>query len=133
MCFWRQAVLLAVLAASAIRPAAKEGACAGEDFDRNADARIYIGFIRYHAVCNHCHGPDGAGSMVAPPLIERLPEIGDFRCIVRDGTSSATSVMKGFGGDPNVAPYIDDIYAYLRARASGTLGRGRPDPVAERR
>ncbi|TIY04589.1 MAG: cytochrome C, partial [Mesorhizobium sp.] len=26
-----------------------------------------------------------------------------------------------------VAPYIDDIYAYLQARADGALGRGRPE------
>jgi hypothetical protein len=34
--------------------------------------------------------------------------------------------MKGFGGDPNVAPHIDDIYSYLQARASGALGGGGP-------
>jgi hypothetical protein len=34
--------------------------------------------------------------------------------------------MKGFAADPNFAPYIDDIYAYLQARADGALGRGRP-------
>jgi len=31
--------------------------------------------------------------------------------------------MKGFANDPNVAPYVDDIYAYLQARADGVLGR----------
>jgi hypothetical protein len=34
--------------------------------------------------------------------------------------------MKAFGDDPNIAPYIDDIYAYLQARADGVLGPGRP-------
>lgn len=34
--------------------------------------------------------------------------------------------MKGFADDPNFALYIDDIYAYLQARAEGALGRGRP-------
>jgi len=34
--------------------------------------------------------------------------------------------MKGFAGDPNIAPYVDDILAYLQARADGALGRGRP-------
>jgi hypothetical protein len=33
-------------------------------------------------------------------------------------------------GDPNVAPF-DDIYAYLRARAHGALGRGRPEKLGE--
>ncbi|TCN22778.1 hypothetical protein EV184_12323 [Sinorhizobium americanum] len=41
-------------------------------------------------------------------------------------TISGSSVMKGFATDPNFAPYIDDIYAYLQARADGALGRGRP-------
>jgi hypothetical protein len=34
--------------------------------------------------------------------------------------------MQGFADDPNIAPYIDDIYAYLQARSDGVLGRGRP-------
>jgi hypothetical protein len=29
-------------------------------------------------------------------------------------------------GDPNIAPYVDDIFVYLQARADGALGRGRP-------
>ena len=34
--------------------------------------------------------------------------------------------MRGFADDPNVAPYLPDIYAYLQARADGAIGRGRP-------
>jgi hypothetical protein len=34
--------------------------------------------------------------------------------------------MRGFASDPNVAPYIDAIYAYLDARRRGVVGRGRP-------
>ena len=47
---------------------------------------------------------------------------------MRDGQSSGTAVMKGFAGDANIEiePFIDDIYAYLQARADGALGRGRP-------
>jgi mono/diheme cytochrome c family protein len=90
------------------------------------DARMYNGFKRYHAVCNHCHGPDGLGSTAAPPLIDRLHGIEAFRRVVREGTGKGTSVMQGFARDPNVAPYIDDIYSYLEARAAGALGRGSP-------
>jgi len=90
------------------------------------DARTYNGFRRYHAGCNHCHGPDGIGSTFGPSLIDGLPDVEAFRRIVRDGQSTGTSVMNGFAGDPNVAPYVDDIYAYLQARADGALGRGRP-------
>lgn len=129
MIFWREAVLLAVLADSCVictGVAAQADVRVGEPFEKT-DARIYNGYRRYHAGCNHCHGPDGMGSTVAPPLISRLPLIEDFRRVVREGASDGSSVMKGFGGDPNVAPYIDDIYVYLRARASGALGRGHPD------
>ncbi|RWK47868.1 c-type cytochrome [Mesorhizobium sp.] len=91
------------------------------------DARTYNGFRRYHGSCNHCHGPDGVGSTFASALVDRLPGIEVFRRNVRDGVRSGASVMKGFADDPNVAPYIDDIYAYLQARADRALGRGRPE------
>ncbi|TIS94935.1 cytochrome C [Mesorhizobium sp.] len=91
------------------------------------DARTYNGFRRYHGSCNHCHGPDGMGSTFASALVDRLPDIEVFRSNVRGGVRIGPSVMQGFADDPNVAPYIDDIYAYLQARADGALGRGRPE------
>ncbi|TCU14866.1 c-type cytochrome [Rhizobium sullae] len=92
-----------------------------------ADARTYNGYRRYHGGCNHCHGPDGVGSTFASSLVDRRLDIETFRRVVRDGQSkSGSSAMKGFANDPNFAPYIDDIYAYLQARADGALGRGRP-------
>ena len=94
--------------------------------DGKVDAKTYNGFRRFHAGCNHCHGQDGLGSTFGPSLVDRLPDLDTFRRIVRDGTGGGTAVMKGFGGDPNVAPYIDDIYAYLQARHDGVLDRGRP-------
>jgi len=94
--------------------------------DGKVDARTYNGFRRYNAACNHCHGPDGAGSTFAPSLVDRLLDVDAFRHIVLEGVAKGTSNMKGFSGDPNVAPYVDDIYAYLQARNDGALGRGRP-------
>ena len=99
--------------------------------DGKVDARTYNGFRRYHAVCNHCHGPDGSGSAFGPSLVDHLIDIDAFRRIVREGTRTGTSIMKGFAGDPNVAPYIDDLYAYLQARADGALGRGRPSRIGQ--
>jgi mono/diheme cytochrome c family protein len=93
------------------------------------DAQIYEGFRRYHASCNHCHGPDGVGSTFAPSLVAGLPELDAFRRVVLDGVSRGASGMKGFAGDANVAPYVNDIYAYLQARSDGALGRGRPEKL----
>jgi mono/diheme cytochrome c family protein len=99
--------------------------------DGKVDERTYNGFRRYHASCNHCHGPDGMGSTFGPSLVEKPSDIDLFRRVVRDGQSTGTSVMKGYADDPNVAPYVDDIYAYLQARADGALGRGRPTRLGE--
>ena len=94
--------------------------------DGKVDAGTYNGYRRFHAGCNHCHGQDGLGSTFGPSLVDRLPDREAFRRIVRDGTGGGASVMKGFADDPNVVPYIDDIYAYLQARHDGALDRGRP-------
>jgi len=109
--------------------AAQDAAAPGKFYkvmDGKVDARTYDGFRRYHAGCDRCHGPDGVGSTFAPSLVSRLPDIGAFRRAVLNGQAGSGSVMKGFAGDPNFAPYVDDIYAYLQARADGALGRGRP-------
>jgi mono/diheme cytochrome c family protein len=111
-----------------VAAASQDEALAGKFYrvvDGKVDARTYNGFRCYHAGCNHCHGPDGMGSSFGPSLVEGLPDIEAFRRIVLDGRSNGTSVMRGFAGDPNTAPYVDDIYAYLQARADGALGRGR--------
>jgi mono/diheme cytochrome c family protein len=84
------------------------------------------GYRRYQGVCGHCHGPDGAGSSFAPGLIDPVPSRARFAAAVLEGASGPHGVMRGFGGDPNVEPYLEAIYAYLAERASGRLGRGRP-------
>jgi mono/diheme cytochrome c family protein len=94
--------------------------------DGKVDKRTYNGYRRYNAVCIHCHGPDGIGSSFAPSLIAAPLDLPAFRHAVLAGVANGNSVMKGFAGDGNVEPYIEDIYAYLQARADGVLGRGRP-------
>jgi mono/diheme cytochrome c family protein len=94
--------------------------------DGKVDGHTYNGYRRYHAGCNHCHGPDGLGSSFGPSLVDVPLEAAAFRKIVLEGRINGNSVMKGFAADGNVEPYVDDIYAYVRARADGALGRGRP-------
>jgi mono/diheme cytochrome c family protein len=88
---------------------------------------ILNGYWRYNASCSHCHGPDGVGRTFAPSLIERPLPLEAFQEVVRNGQARGGSVMRGFAGAPNVAPHIGDIYAYLQARAAGSIGRGRPN------
>ncbi len=92
----------------------------------NESISVLNGYRRYHASCNHCHGPDGIGSSFGPGLIETPLNAEAFREAVLNGRSSGLSVMKGFAQDPNVEPYIADIFTYLRARSLGQVGRGRP-------
>jgi mono/diheme cytochrome c family protein len=115
---WCRGALLLTLAA--LEP------CSTQAADAALEAAILNGYRRYHGTCSHCHGPDGRGGSFAPSLIETQLPFPRFEAIVRDGVASGTSVMQGFADDPNLAPYIGDIYAYLRARAEGVIGRGRP-------
>jgi methanol metabolism-related c-type cytochrome len=98
--------------------------------DGKVDQGTYNGWRRYHASCHTCHGPDGLGSSYAPSLVGSPMSYEDFTEVVINGrqnvTSSQQSVMPAFGTVMDVATYIDDIYAYVQARADGALGRGRP-------
>lgn len=96
------------------------------------DQGTYNGWRRYHASCHTCHGPDGLGSSYAPSLVDSLQQISydEYAEVVINGrenvTTSQQSVMPAFGLVQDVATYLDDIYAYLKARSDGVLGRGRP-------
>lgn len=101
--------------------------------DGKVDQGTYNGWRRYHASCHTCHGPDGLGSSYAPSLVDSLKTMSydEYAEVVINGrqnvTTSQQSVMPAFGEVMDVATYLDDIYAYLEARADGVLGRGRPE------
>lgn len=100
--------------------------------DGTVDWYTYSGFRRYHSECHVCHGPDAMGSTYAPALKDSLKTMSyaDFLGVVATGrkniSTSQENVMPAFGENKNVVCYLDDIYVYLRARASDALGRGRP-------
>lgn len=100
--------------------------------DGVVDWYTFSGFRRYHAECHVCHGPDGLGSSFAPALVESLKALtyDDFLEVVVNGRerigTSEQSKMPAFGANLNVMCFIDDLYAYLKARSDGALGRGRP-------
>ena len=100
--------------------------------DGTVDWYTYSGFRRYHSECHVCHGPDGEGSSIAPGLKESLKTMSylDFFEVVVNGrevkTAGNTSKMPSLGLNRNVMCYLDDIYAYIKARSDEAVPRGRP-------
>lgn len=100
--------------------------------DGTVDWFTYSGFRRYHSDCHVCHGPDALGSSFAPALADSLKTMSydDFLEVVINGREDVNTAeqkkMPAFGLNPNVSCFLDDIYIYLKARADGAIGRGRP-------
>lgn len=100
--------------------------------DGTVDWAVYNGFRRYNGICYVCHGPDGEGSTFAPALVDSLKTLSfdQFLDTVVNGKQEVGTAndkkMPALGSDPNVMCYINDIYAYLKARSDGAVGRGRP-------
>ena len=101
--------------------------------DGGVDYGVYNGYRRYHSYCHVCHGPDGLGSSYAPALTESMKSLSysEFLEVVVNGrqgqSGGPNSVMPGFAETQDVMLYIDHIYAYLKARSDGKVGRGRPN------
>jgi methanol metabolism-related c-type cytochrome len=105
--------------------------------DGKVDKATYNGWRRYTEACLRCHGPDGAGSSYAPSLVDSLKQNSEdqFKEVVVNGrqnvNTSNENIMPPFGEVEDVMLYLDDIYAYLKARSDGVLGRGRPERIDE--
>ncbi len=107
--------------------------------DGSFDWYTFNGFRRYHAECHVCHGPEGNGSTYAPALTDSMKTMsyGDYMAVVASGREvdrpgGQKSVMPALGDNKNVMCYVDDIFVYLRARASGALAGGRPKREVQR-
>ena len=103
--------------------------------DGRVDKKTFNGWRRYTQSCLRCHGPDGAGSSYGPDLLESVKHTSqdEFNEVVVNGRTNVnaanTSVMPPFGEVEDVVTYLDDIWAYLKARADGAVGRGRPERI----
>ena len=101
--------------------------------DGKVDQGTYNGYRRYHSSCHVCHGPDALGSSYAPALLDSIPKIGYEGYLeaviygIKNVNQAEQSVMPAFGEVEDVVNYVDDIYAYLKARADGVIDRGRPE------
>jgi len=82
-------------------------------------------------------GPDGAGSSYAPDLVDSVKHMSkdNFEEVVVNGRTNVNAanenVMPPFGEVEDVVTYLDDIWAYFKARADGVLGRGRPPRIGD--
>jgi len=105
--------------------------------DGKVDKKTFNGWRRYTESCLRCHGPDGAGSSFGPSPVDSAKHMSqdEFNEIVVNGRTNVnaanTSVMPPFGEVEDVVLYLDDIWAYLKARADGVLGRGRPQRIGD--
>jgi len=94
-----------------------------------ADLATYIGWRVFQAQCATCHAADARGSSFAPDLTLRMGDMTqrEFFAALDSGYFGARSTMPPRGRDPNVAPYYDELWSFLRARIAGELP---PGPVA---
>ena len=105
--------------------------------DGKVDKKTFNGWRRYTESCLRCHGPEGAGSSYGPDLVDSVKHMtqDEFNEVVVNGRTNvnpaATNVMPPFGEVEDVVTYLDDIWAYLKARADGVLGRGRPPRIGD--
>lgn len=117
----------------------------------------YTGWRVFQDKCAGCHGPDAQGSERGPDLLPRVRSLGprafvsrvltryewEVRAPAPAGRDEAalqtlvddvmarrqgTLTMPAWQAEPRVNAHIMDLYAYLSARAEGTLGPGRPAP-----
>lgn len=89
------------------------------------DKGTYVGWRTFHATCHACHGQNAVGSSFAPSLLKDIDK-NRFVDVVTNGYSGQIGVMPGWGQNPNVKDFIDELYAYQQARADGVLRPGRP-------
>ena len=101
--------------------------------DGMVDKGTYNGWRRFHSVCYVCHGQGAVGTSFAPSLVDSLKRLSydDFLATVAQGREGniggVQRVMPSFANVPDVMEYIDDIYAYLKARSDGAIGPTRPE------
>lgn len=111
---------------------------------------VYGGWRVFEARCAACHGADAAGVVGGGPnLLNRVTALGERRfvglvlnrydwglppqqadrgALVDEVIAGRQGVvtMPAWSGEPVVTAHITDLYAYLSARAAGTVGPGRP-------
>ena len=97
------------------------------------DLATFIGWRVFQAQCATCHGVDARGSTFAPDLTQRMRGMTqrNFFAALDQGYFGPQSTMPPRGRDPDVAPYYDELWSFLRARATGALPPGPVERLPE--
>lgn len=98
------------------------------------DENTFHGWQLFGEHCERCHAPGAVGVEYpyTPALAESLKTMSKarFKQIVTNGKQCGEPlVMPSFGETPAVMLRLDDLYAYLKARADGLLGPARPKRI----
>ena len=91
------------------------------------DKFLLKGF-RAFSQCQVCHGIDGNGSTIAPSLLAKLNKDITYEVFVErvtNGFKGQMGVMPPWKENPNVMKKMNNLYAYLKARADGVIPAGR--------
>ena len=109
--------------------------CDDRGRDCAVDKGTYIGWRTYNGFCARCHGEGAVGSSFAPSLVERINRtnmaFAHFASVVSNGMSGQMGEMPAWRENPNVMNRINELWAFLLARADGVLAPGRPDKLGE--
>jgi cytochrome c len=129
---WIGVALATIAMVEASRLAAQEPAPAKPQAPAEGDKTVavssaeYDGWKVFHSNCDRCHGQDATGSSFAPNLRASIGENGmseaTFTSVVSDGRGKEMPAFKS----TLTGAQIDQLFAYLKARSTGTLGPGRP-------
>jgi mono/diheme cytochrome c family protein len=158
----RISICLAVFTAGAYSVAWADDAKPYRIVDGKVDDATYRGWRAYHSSCHTCHGVDAVGTNIAPSLVDRVARMSarqftnkvltSYRITLPAGEATGDDptavrsaivdevlrrergelVMPAWEGDTKVRPHVLDLYAYLRARADGALGPGKPQRINDK-
>jgi cytochrome c5 len=119
------------------------------------DPKTFIGWNVYHQVCVRCHGVGAVGDETAPDLTESIERLspGQFKLKVlhtkivkftgddwrameeamlveiekhERRSRGELETMPRWKYNPAVTANVNNIYRYLKARADGVIGEGKP-------
>lgn len=103
-----------------------DGPWCSRDAACQVDTATFVGWRVFETHCAGCHGQSGVGSRFAPELGSRMRGMTqrEFSVALREGYRGLQGRMTPRADNRDVARYVDELWSYLRARASGDLGPG---------